>query len=147
MNESETRAELIDPKLQGSGWGIVPDTKVLREHQITAGKIQTGGVRSKQQIADYVLVYKGRKLAVVEAKSNDLEVGEGVAQAKKYAEMLQLETTFSTNGKEIYQSFPHRMSCGLKPMVLKIIGVTLLTQFLLKALGAQREHVIIRKMQ
>lgn len=103
MNEAETRAELIDPKLLESGWSVVGDTKVLREHQITAGKIQTGGGRSKQQIADYVLVYKGRKLAVVEAKSDELEVGEGVAQAKKYAEMLQVETTFSSNGKEIYQ--------------------------------------------
>ncbi|MBC7420568.1 MAG: DEAD/DEAH box helicase family protein [Bdellovibrio sp.] len=103
MNEAETRAELIDPKLLQSGWGVVENTKVLREHQITAGKIQTGGGRLKQQIADYVLVYKGRKLAVVEAKSDDLEVGEGVAQAKKYAEMLQVETTFSSNGNEIYQ--------------------------------------------
>jgi len=49
-----------------------------------------------------VLVYKGIKLAVVEAKSNDLGVGEGVAQAKQYAEKLKLETTYSTNGKEIY---------------------------------------------
>ena len=23
MNEAETRAELIDPKLRGSGWGVV----------------------------------------------------------------------------------------------------------------------------
>jgi type I restriction enzyme, R subunit len=49
-----------------------------------------------------VLVYKGIKLAVIEAKSNDLGVGEGVAQAKQYAEKLKLETTYSTNGKEIY---------------------------------------------
>ena len=32
----------------------------------------------------------------------ELEVGEGVAQAKQYAEKLNLETTYSTNGKEIY---------------------------------------------
>jgi type I restriction enzyme R subunit len=50
----------------------------------------------------YVLVYKGIKLAVVEAKSDDLGVGEGVAQAKLYAKKLKLETTYSTNGKEIY---------------------------------------------
>lgn len=36
-------------------------------------------------IADYVLVYKGRKLAAIEAKSDEEEVGEGVAQAKNYA--------------------------------------------------------------
>ncbi|MFZ5977752.1 MAG: EcoAI/FtnUII family type I restriction enzme subunit R [Bacteroidota bacterium] len=103
MNEAETRAELIDPKLKACGWGVVEGSKVLREYNITAGKIQTGGGRGKRETADYVLVYKGIKLAVVEAKSDELEVGEGVMQAKKYAEKLQLETTYSTNGKAIYQ--------------------------------------------
>lgn len=103
MNEAETRAELIDPKLKACGWGVVEGSKVLREYNITAGKIQTGGGRGKREIADYVLVYKGIKLAVVEAKSDELEVGEGVMQAKKYADKLKLETTYSTNGKTIYQ--------------------------------------------
>lgn len=102
MNESETRAELIDPKLKACGWGVVEDSKILREYNITAGKIQTGGIRSKKLTADYVLVYKGIKLAIVEAKSVELEVGEGIAQAKQYAEKLHLQTTYSTNGKEIY---------------------------------------------
>jgi len=102
MNEAETRAELIDPKLKVCGWSVVEGSKILREYNITAGKIQTGGVRSKKMTADYVLVYKGIKLAVIEAKSDDLGVGEGVAQAKQYAEKLNLKTTYSTNGKEIY---------------------------------------------
>lgn len=102
MNEAETRAELIDPKLRDCGWGVVEDSKVLREYNITAGRIQSGGVRGKKLIADYILVYKGIKLAVVEAKSDELIVGEGVAQAKLYAEKLNLGTTYSTNGKEIY---------------------------------------------
>jgi type I restriction enzyme, R subunit len=103
MNEAETRAELIDPKLKACGWGVVEGSKVLREHQITDGQIQNGGYRGKKDIADYVLVYKGIKLAVVEAKSDELEVGEGVMQAKKYADKLQVETTYSTNGLAIYQ--------------------------------------------
>jgi len=103
MNEAETRAEYIDPKLKESGWGVAEGTKVLREYKITAGKIQTGGGRAKPLIADYVLVYKGCKLAVIEAKSDELKVGEGVAQAKNYAEMLHLDRTYSSNGKEIYQ--------------------------------------------
>ena len=106
MNEAETRAERIDPKLKACGWGIVENSKILRERnvcQITEGRIQIGGVRKKPLIADYILVYKGIKLAVVEAKSDSLEVGEGVAQAKLYAEKLNLQTTYSTNGKEIYQ--------------------------------------------
>jgi type I restriction enzyme R subunit len=103
MNEAETRAEYIDPKLKASGWGVMEDTKVLREYKITAGKIQTGGGRAKPLFADYVLVYQGRKLAVIEAKNNEFEVGEGVAQAKNYAEKMHLDTTFASNGKEIYQ--------------------------------------------
>ena len=102
MNESETRAELIDPKLRACGWGVVEGSKILREYNITAGKIQTGGTRAKKLTADYILVYKGIKLAVVEAKSAELEVGEGVAQAKQYADKLKLETTYSSNGREIY---------------------------------------------
>ena len=102
MNESETRAELIDPKLKACGWGVVEGSKILREYNITAGKIQAGGIRAKKLTADYVLVYKGIKLAVIEAKSDELGVGEGVAQAKQYAEKLHIENTFSTNGKEIY---------------------------------------------
>ncbi|PXX14763.1 type I restriction enzyme R subunit [Nitrosomonas ureae] len=102
MNESETRAELIEPKLKACGWGVVEGSKILREYHITAGKIQTGGVRAKKLIADYVLVFKSIKLATIEAKSDEQEVGEGVAQAKQYAGKLNLETTYSTNGKEIY---------------------------------------------
>ncbi|MCR3923402.1 MAG: DEAD/DEAH box helicase family protein, partial [Firmicutes bacterium] len=103
MNEAETRAEIIDPKLRECGWGVVEGTKILREFNITAGKIQPGGGRSKPLIADYVLVYNGRKLAVIEAKSDALPVGEGVAQAKNYAQKLHLDYTYATNGKEIYQ--------------------------------------------
>lgn len=42
MNESETRAEYIDPKLKASGWGEFDGSKILREFPITPGKIQTG---------------------------------------------------------------------------------------------------------
>ena len=103
MNESETRAELIDPLLKNAGWGVIEGSKILREYFITAGKIQTGGGREKPLKADYILVYKNRKLAVIEAKSDELEVGEGVAQAKNYADKLHLDFAYSTNGNEIYQ--------------------------------------------
>lgn len=103
MNEAETKAELIDPKLKDSGWGVVEDTKVLREHHITAGKIQTGGGRNKPLIADYLLTYKNQKLGVVEAKRDELPVGEGVAQAKNYAGKLNIPFAYSTNGNGIYE--------------------------------------------
>lgn len=103
MNEAETRAEYIDPKLKASGWGEIEGSKVLREFRITEGRIQIGGTRAKPEIADYILVFKNQKLAVIEAKQENLSATEGVAQAKAYAEKLRIEHTYATNGKEIYQ--------------------------------------------
>ncbi|MCX6754060.1 MAG: DEAD/DEAH box helicase family protein, partial [Candidatus Nomurabacteria bacterium] len=103
MNESETRAEYIDPKLREKGWGEVEDSKVLREFRITDGKILAGGTRSKPEIADYILVYKNQKIGVIEAKAENLAPTEGVAQAKAYAQKLQIDYTYSTNGREIYE--------------------------------------------
>lgn len=103
MNEADTRAELIDPKLKQAGWGDVAESRVQREYNINAGEIRSGGIRTGQMKADYVLAYKNRKLAVVEAKSVEVEVGEGVAQAKLYATKLELAYTYATNGKEIYE--------------------------------------------
>lgn len=103
MNEADTRAELIDPKLKQAGWGDVAESRVQREYNINAGEIRSGGIRTGQMKADYVLAYKNRKLAVVEAKSIEVEVGEGVAQAKLYATKLELAYTYATNGKEIYE--------------------------------------------
>ncbi len=102
MNEADTRAELIEPKLKASGWGVT-GTKILREHTITAGRIQVGGGRGRVLIADYVLVYKGVKLAVVEAKREGLAASEGVQQAKLYAEKLKAVIAYASNGREIYQ--------------------------------------------
>lgn len=103
MNESETRAEYVDPKLKEAGWGEVEGSKVLREFRITEGRIQLGGMRGKPEIADYVLVYKNQKIAVIEAKKTESSVTEGAAQAKAYAGKLQIEYTYSTNGREIYE--------------------------------------------
>ena len=103
MNEADTRAEFIDKQLAAAGWSTGGDVRVQREYNINAGEIKAGGIRTGKLIADYVLSYKNRKLAVVEAKSNELAVGEGVAQAKLYAQKLHLETSYAANGNEIYQ--------------------------------------------
>ncbi len=103
MNEAETRAELIDPKLKTAGWGNIKGSFVRREFKITNGEIKPGGIRAGIIRADYVLVYKNRKLAVIEAKSDELGVSDGVNQAKEYAQKLKILTTYSTNGREIYE--------------------------------------------
>lgn len=103
MNESQTEFELIEPKLKESGWGVVEGSKILKQFKINLGRIQTGNRRASPLKADYILSYKGRKLAVIEAKSDDHEPTEGVAQAKNYALKLNLETAYATNGKQIYE--------------------------------------------
>ena len=102
MNEAETRAEHIDPALKAAGWGVVEGSRILREYPITRGRIEGHGRRGKPLIADYVLVYRNTKLAVVEAKAWDKELTEGVAQAKNYAEKLAIRYTYASNGQGIY---------------------------------------------
>lgn len=102
MNESETRADHVDPALKAAGWGVVEGSSIRREFRITPGRLQGGGSRAKPEIADYVLIYRNTKLAVVEAKAWDKPHTEGVAQAKSYAAKLTIRHTYSTNGQAIY---------------------------------------------
>ena len=72
MNEASTRAEKIDPILSQVGWETDPSkgVKVWREFPMNQGMLLgSGGKRKKTIHADYVLEYRGKRLAVVEAKS------------------------------------------------------------------------------
>lgn len=100
ITEADTRARYIDPALASAGW---ENSLVHREVQITAGRIIGGGKRAEPSIADYVLEFKGKRIAVVEAKKYDLPHTEGVSQAIRDAKKLGLPFAFSTNGKKIRQ--------------------------------------------
>jgi type I restriction enzyme, R subunit len=102
MNEAETRAEHIDPALKAAGWGVVEGSRIAREYPITLGRLEGHGRRGKGLTADYVLVYRNHKLAVIEAKAWDEPLTEGVAQAKNYAGKLAIRYAYSTNGQAIY---------------------------------------------
>lgn len=106
MNEAQTRLDLIDPALKEAGWKIVPESNIKVE-VITAGRIigkdHKGNNRRKQALAcDYVLEYKGRRMAVIEAKARDKYYTDGLAQAKDYAERLNTRFAYCTNGLQIY---------------------------------------------
>lgn len=105
MNEADTCEKLINKQLEAVGWktDIEAQVRVLREYKINAGEIRASGIHTGMLKADYVLEYKNINLAVVEAKSDELEVGEGIAQAKLYAQKLRLKTSFAANGKRIYE--------------------------------------------
>ena len=100
LTESDTRAQYIDPSLANSGW---EGPLVLREFQITAGRIIGAGKRAEPSITDYLLEYKGKRLAVIEAKKWDLPHSEGVSQAIRDGNKLCLPFAFATNGQKIRQ--------------------------------------------
>lgn len=102
MNEAETRAEHIDPALKAAGWGVVEGSRVHREYPIAPGRIEGHGRRGKPLTADYVLVYRNTKLAVLEAKAWEEPLTAGVAQAKNYAGKLAVRSAYSSNGQGIY---------------------------------------------
>jgi len=103
MTEADTETFKIEPKLKKAGWNIIPTSRFTKNFSITLGEIRSDGKRKLPKKADYVLIYKNRKLAVIEAKVDYKSVGEGVAQAKEYATKLKLDYTYSSNGDEIYE--------------------------------------------
>ena len=106
-NEAETRAELIDPVLSAAGWGQVDGSRVAREYVIAPGRILGAGRPQQRLILDYLMLYRNRKLAVVEAKSEEKPLTEGLGQAKQYAEKLGVRFAYSTNGKGFYEVDMH----------------------------------------
>jgi type I restriction enzyme R subunit len=62
----------------------------------------SGGQRGKRKFADYILVHKNQKLAIVEAKKESEAPTEGLEQVKDYARLLNIRIVYATNGKETY---------------------------------------------
>ena len=105
MDESTTRRKKIDPALYAVGWEQVPESQILNEQRaylIAPGRVEKLSVNRHPKKVDYILEYKGIKLAVIEAKADEYPVEIGIAQAKQYAEMLQIRYAYSTNGDQIY---------------------------------------------
>lgn len=104
MNESDTRYKKIDPALKEAGWGVVEGSDVFTEQRaylITPGRIQRLAESNPKKI-DYLLVYKNQKIGIIEAKSDEKDVSEGVEQAKDYARRMDIRWTYATNGNKIW---------------------------------------------
>ncbi|SDX76236.1 type I restriction enzyme, R subunit [Allochromatium warmingii] len=105
-NETETRAELIDPVLRQRGW-LHEQGMIKRE--VSAGAIEIVGGKARRRAqgrADYTLrVVIGQAsqplaLGLIEAKRERLHPRSGLQQGRGYAEAKRLNVpfVFATNG-------------------------------------------------
>jgi type I restriction enzyme R subunit len=99
--EAKTRREKITPALKAAGWDTSPHT-YTEEETVTDGRIIPLGKRATRRDglrADYILRYqRDFKIVVVEAKAEGVPVGNGIQQAKEYAEMLGVKFAYAANG-------------------------------------------------
>ena len=110
LNEADTRAQLIEPKLNVAGW---TRSQVTREHfyrpdwAYTAGRIVLRGGKAERlapRRVDYLLRYTDSfPIAVVEAKEEAKPAVGGLEQAKGYARDLGLAFAYATNGHDIIE--------------------------------------------
>jgi type I restriction enzyme, R subunit len=96
----------VTPAIQAAGWGDSP-FEIAEQRSFTDGRIVLAGRTAKRREgkrADYLLRYRrDLTLAVVEATSYKAPVGDGLQQAKDYAEILGLKFAYAPNGREIVE--------------------------------------------
>ena len=117
LTESDIRRLYIDPAVEKL-WD--KQNQIRTEYYFTDGRVQIHGKtidRGERCFADYLLSIKPNiPLAIVEAKDNNHEVGEGMPQAFKYAKMLDVPFAYSSNGDGFLE---HDMITGAeKPVAL-----------------------------
>src|SRR5712692_108800 len=109
LNESDTRAKLIDPAIHACGW-----TEDLIKREETAGAIHMVDGRPRRRSRgriDYTLRIKVNPgtqpvaLAIIEAKAENLPPSHGLEQAKLYAacKRLNVPFVFSSNGHQFVE--------------------------------------------
>ena len=100
LSERDICTKFITPAVSAAGWDVY--SQVREEVTLTNGRVQVHGklaARGEAGRADYVLYHKPKiPLAVIEAKDNSHRVGDGMQQAQRYAEMLDVPFSFSSNG-------------------------------------------------
>ncbi|MGD0499072.1 MAG: DEAD/DEAH box helicase family protein [Bryobacteraceae bacterium] len=104
FTEADTCRKYVLPKLYGAHW---TDDQISEQKSFTDGRIVVAGDKPRrrpQKRADYLLRYRRDfAIAVVEAKSVYKNPGDGLQQAKEYAEILGLKFAYATNGHGIVE--------------------------------------------
>ena len=126
FSEADTCREYVTPAIQAAGWGDSP-FEISEQRSFTDGRIVLAGRSAKRREgkrADYLLRYRrDMTLAVVEAKPYKAAAGDGLQQAKEYAEILGLKFAYATNGREIIEfdfltGIEQKIVCYPTPMEL-----------------------------
>jgi type I restriction enzyme, R subunit len=104
LTEADTCRLYVLPKLYAAAW---TDEQISEQKSFTDGRIVVAGTKVKrrpQKRADYLLRYRRDfPIAVVEAKSIYGTPGDGLQQAKEYAQILGLKFAYATNGRGIVE--------------------------------------------
>ena len=90
FSEADTCREFVTPAIQAAGWGNAP-FEIAEQRSFTDGRIVLTGRTARRREgkrADYLLRYRrDLTLAVIEAKPYKSPSGDGLQQAKDYAEI------------------------------------------------------------
>jgi type I restriction enzyme R subunit len=104
LTEADTCRTYVLPALYKAGWS---DDQIREQLTFTPGRIIVAGgkvSRGKPKRLDYLLSYRpDLPLAVVEAKPERKLAADGLQQAKDYAQLLDLNFAYSTNGPEVVE--------------------------------------------
>lgn len=100
MTEQDIRTKYITPAILSAGWDR--DLQMREEVSFTNGKVivrRKTVKRGEKKRADYILYWKPNiPIAIVEAKDNKHNIGDGMEQALEYAEILDIPFVFTSNG-------------------------------------------------
>ena len=107
-SEQDTCRDYVLPHLRDAGW---TGEQIQEQYRITEGRVIAVGDRHRRGDvlrADYVLEHSpGLPIAVVEAKREHATPGQGMQQAKRYAQLLDVPFAYSTNGIGIVEDDRH----------------------------------------
>ena len=97
-NERTTCKELIEPALTQAGW------EWKEQLRIGPGRVNITGEsmydETQEIIADYLLLYRGIPLTILEAKAESESAADGMQQASRYARRLLIRFSLASNGKD-----------------------------------------------
>ena len=104
MNEADTCRRYILPKLHDADW---EDDFITEQLVLTPGRIvpvSDRHIRRDGLRPDYVLyIRQNIPIAVVEAKADYKQAGDGLQQSIEYAQMMGVQFAYASNGKEIIE--------------------------------------------